>query len=357
MNWPPNPNNSNNSNGDHNTQPAEQVTGQQPSQHPTGREWALIEKTMLANVEEQRKTRRWSIISKLLSLGVIVLMFILMRGCASMNQTNGGLEGIHMKAPHLAVVDINGEISADSAANAVDIIAAMTAAYENDSAKAVALHINSPGGSPVQSDEVWLAAKDLREEYPDKKLYAVIGDVGASGAYYIASVADEIYINPSSLVGSIGVIMSSYDAQELMKKVGLKQRTMHAGEYKDILSMGRPMTTFEKQHIDSLLANTHQHFIDAVKKGRGNKLKNPEENKLFTGLFWTGEQAIGLGLADKTGGIRKLKKDLDLPDSQNYTMVDPMQDFFDRFALKMGAGFATAISDSLKTEEGSTKLQ
>lgn len=346
MNWPPNPNNTNNSHGDRDTQQTQPLA--QPNTHPTAREWDLIEKTMLANVEEQRRSRRWRIISKLLSLGMLLLLvFLLMgRSCST-----------GMSTSHLAVVDINGAITANSAANAADVVEAMTKAFENNNAKAVALNINSPGGSPVQSDEIWLAAKDLREEYPDKKLYAVIGDIGASGAYYIASAADEIYVNPSSLVGSIGVIMSNFDAQELMKKVGLKERTMHAGEYKDILSMGRPMTTFEKQHIDSVLVNTHKHFIDAVKQGRGNRLKNPEENKLFTGLFWTGEQAIGLGLADKTGGIRQLGKDLDLSNAHNYTMVDPMHNLFDRFALKMGAGFATAVSDTLQTEEGSAKLR
>lgn len=352
MSWPPNPDKDTQSNQPNNPNDFDNVNNQSANYgntQPTGREWQLIEKTMLANVEEQRKSRRWNIISKLLSLGMVLLMFMLMRGCSTMSaeQSANGFNQLNYNAPHLAVVNVSGAISTDTEANAQDIVAAMTEAYENDNAKAVALNINSPGGSPVQSDEVWLAAKDLQQQYPDKKLYAVIGDIGASGAYYIASAADEIYVNPSSLVGSIGVIMSSYDAQELMKKVGLKDRTMHAGEYKDILSMGRPMTEFEKQHVDSVLANTHQHFIDAVKQGRGNKLKNPEENKLFTGLFWTGEQAIELGLADKTGGISQLERDLELTQSYDYTVVDPMQSLLDRFAIKMGAGFASVLSAEL----------
>ena len=149
---------------------------------------------------------------------------------------------------HIAIIDVNGAIMTNGDVNAQNINDSLMEAFENNQAKAVVLNINSPGGSPVQSDEIWQMAMMLRQEYPDKKLYAIIGDLGASGAYYIASAADEIWVNPSSLVGSIGVIMSGYNLEELMKKVGVKDRTITAGEYKDILSSSREMTETERQH-------------------------------------------------------------------------------------------------------------
>lgn len=235
----------------------------------------------------------------------------------------------------------------------------MRDAFENSNSKAVALDINSPGGSPVQSDEIWQTMMDLRKEYPDKKLYAVIGDIGASGAYYIASAADEIYVNPSSLVGSIGVIMPSYNVKGLMDKVGVEDRTITAGEYKDILSLSRPLTDYEEKHVEGVLANTHKHFINAVKEGRGDRLKNPEQNKLFSGLFWTGEQSIELGLADKTGSITSLSKQLDLDTIINYSPTDPFQMFMDRFAVQLGAGIGSSMSldGFLPQEEGNAKMR
>ena len=225
-NWPPDPNKRPNN-------PIQPPQNQpQNYQQPTGQEWRLIEKTLLASVEEQRRARRWSIFFKLLTFGYVLFLFLMLgRGCSSDN--GSGIE-IDTSAPHLAVVELQGTISNDDPANAYDVSKALTAAFENSNSKAVALDINSPGGSPVQSDEIWQTMMDLRQEYPDKKLYAVIGDIGASGAYYIASAADEIYVNPSSLVGSIGVIMPNYNIEGLMDKVGVEDRTITAGEYKDI---------------------------------------------------------------------------------------------------------------------------
>ncbi len=337
-NWPPDPNKRPDNSVN---QPAPMQ--QQPNNQPSGQEWRLIENTLLASVVEQRRARRWGIFFKLLTFGYILLIFLTLgRGCSSKAPT--ALEGIDTSKPHLAVVELQGTISNGDKANAYDVNKALTRAFENKNSKAVALDINSPGGSPVQSDEIWQTMMDLRKEYPDKKLYAVIGDIGASGAYYIASAADEIYVNPSSLVGSIGVIMPSYNIEGLMDKVGVEDRTITAGEYKDILSLSRPLTAYEEKHVEKVLANTHKHFMNAVKEGRGDRLKNPEENKLFSGLFWTGEQSIALGLADKTGSIASLEKQLKLRNIVNYTPADPFQLFMDRFAIKMGAGVGSSIN-------------
>ena len=349
-NWPPDPN----KRPDHSTN---QPAPLQQSNQPSGQEWRLIENTLLASVVEQRRARRWSIFFKLLTFGYILLIFLTIgRGCST--KTSTGLESVDTSKPHLAVVEIQGTISSGDVANAYDVNEALTRAFENSNSKAVALDINSPGGSPVQSDEIWQTMMDLRKEYPDKKLYAVIGDIGASGAYYIASAADEIYVNPSSLVGSIGVIMPSYNIEGLMDKVGVKDRTITAGEYKDILSLSRPLTDYEEKHVEKVLSNTHKHFINAVKEGRGARLKNPEQNKLFSGLFWTGEQSIELGLADKKGSISSLEKQLKLDNVVNYTPNDPFQLFMDRFAVKLGAGVGSSIKlDVLPQEEGIAQMR
>ncbi|WP_131667491.1 signal peptide peptidase SppA [Psychrobacter pygoscelis] len=355
-NWPPDPNKQPDNQRPNPPERPSETLSLVPAQ-PSGREWLLLEKTLLASVEEQRRARRWSIFFKLLTFGYILLLFFTLgRGCSG-SESGSGLEGIDTSKPHLAVVELQGVISNDDKANAYDINKALTKAFENPNSKAVALNINSPGGSPVQSDQIWQKMMDLRKEHPDKKLYAVIGDIGASGAYYIASAADEIYVNPSSLVGSIGVIMPSYNVEGLMDKVGVKDRTMTAGEYKDILSLTRPLTDYEQQHVNNVLANTHKHFINAVKQGRGNRLKNPEQNKLFSGLFWTGEQSIALGLADKAGSIYSLEEKLELDNVVNYTPTDPFEQLFDRFALKMGAGVGSSIKlDVLPTEQNQANM-
>lgn len=349
-NWPPDPNKRPDNS-------ANQPVPMSPPSQPSGQEWRLLENTLLASVVEQRRARRWSIFFKLLTFGYILLIFLTLgRSCSSSAPT--GLDGVDTSKPHLAVVELQGVISSGDVANAYDVNEALTRAFENSNSKAVALDINSPGGSPVQSDEIWQTMMDLRKEYPDKKLYAVIGDMGASGAYYIASAADEIYVNPSSLVGSIGVIMPSYNIKGLMDKVGVEDRTITAGEYKDILSLSRPLTDYEEKHVEKVLDNTHKHFINAVNEGRGDRLKNPEQNKLFSGLFWTGEQSIELGLADKKGSIASLEKQLELDNVINYSPTDPFQLFMDRFAVKLGAGIGSSVSlDVLPQEEGNAQMR
>ncbi|MDN6274942.1 signal peptide peptidase SppA [Psychrobacter sp.] len=346
-NWPPDPN----------KRPDNSPNQPAPQQQPTGQEWRLLENTLLASVTEQRRARRWGIFFKLLTFGYILFVFLALgRGCTSEAPT--GLESVDTSSPHLAVVELQGVISSDEVTNAYDVSESLTRAFENSNSKAVALEINSPGGSPVQSDEIWQTMMDLRQEYPDKKLYAVIGDIGASGAYYIASAADEIYVNRSSLVGSIGVIMPSYNVEGLMDKVGVEDRTLTAGEYKDILSLSRPLTEYEENHVEGVLANTHQHFIDAVTEGRGDRLQNPEENNLFSGLFWTGEQSIELGLADQEGSISSLERQLEVDTIINYSPTDPFQLFMDRFAVQLGAGVGSSINfDILPQEEGNAQMR
>lgn len=348
MAWPPNPNPHSNPN------PNPNPNQMQPTHlTPQTPEWQIIEKTMLASVEEQRRARRWSIFFKLLTFAYVVFFVLMLtRGCTPAGMSSGAPMGIG--EPHLAVIDVRGAISANSETSAHHINSALNEAFENEQAKAVALAINSPGGSPVQSDEVWQMAMQLKKEYPDKKLYAVIGDTGASGAYYIASAADEIWVNSSSLVGSIGVIMSGYNIERLLDKAGIADRTMTAGEYKDILSMTRPMNETERAHVQKLLDTTHQNFIDAVKEGRGDKLKNADESQIFSGLFWTGKESVELGLADKIGGMSQLEKELDLT-QVNYSYIDPVKQFFDRFGVQVGKGLGQGVKIGLLDDEQTMK--
>ncbi len=296
---------------------------------PRGREWELLEKVVMASVEEQKRARRWSIFFKLMTFLYIAWLVWLIFGSSN-------VEKAAISGSHTAVVDVSGEISDRSDANADAIIGGLQSAFEAPKSKAVVLRINSPGGSPVQSAYVYDEIRRLRALHKDKKVYAVITDMGASGAYYIASAADQIYVNPGSLVGSIGVIMQGFGVQGLMQKLGVEDRTMTAGEHKAILSPFEPMKPEEKAHVKALLDTVHQQFITAVRQGRGQRLKeNPE---IFSGLFWTGQQAVELGLADGFGSVDSVARSVvGAEDIVDYSeMPDPVTLVLRRLGASMG---------------------
>ena len=337
--WPPKPQDEN-----QNTERNEQ--------QPTGQEWKLLEKAVLVSVEEQRRARRWGIFFKCLTFAYIFILLVVMgKGCSISSSTEP------TSTEHLAVVNIIGTIASDKqSVNSSDTIKSLNKAFKNTNSKAVVLNINSPGGSPVQSDEIWQEIQYLKKQYKDKKIYAVIGDTGASGAYYIASAADEIIVNPSSLVGSIGVIMPNYGVNGLMQKLGVEDRTMVSGDNKDILSMTKPIDPAQKAHVQAVLDNVHDHFINAVKEGRGTKLKS-NDPQIFSGLFWTGDQAVKLGIADRTGSLNTLKRELKVDKAVNYTVeYSPFDTLLDRMGASIGEGFATSMSKQLQTEQNA-KLQ
>lgn len=339
--WPPQPQNDPHSDTKNN------------QKQPTGQEWQILEKAVLASVEEQRRTRRWGIFFKFLTFAYLLFVILAMsKSCSLSDDDKSSSMG-----NHLAVIDIIGTIAADEkSVNSEDTIKSLKKAFENKQSQAVVLNINSPGGSPVQSDEIWQEIQYQKKAHKDKKIYAVIGDTGASGAYYIASAADEIIVNPSSLVGSIGVIMPNYGVNGLMQKLGVEDRTMTSGENKAILSMTQPVDPAQKAHVQALLDNVHDHFINAVKQGRGNKLKS-NDPAIFSGLFWTGEQAIKLGIADRTGSLNSLKRELKVDKTVNYTIQhSPLDSVLGRMGASIGQGFATAVSKQVQTEN-TTKLQ
>lgn len=334
--WPPKP------------QQTPEPAPQKNSQAPIGKEWQLLEKAVLASTQEQARARRWSIFFKILTfIYIFVVLAMMTKSCSvedgAMNKVTG---------EHLAVVDIIGTIDANSpkGVNSADTNEALQQAFKSSHSKAVVLNINSPGGSPVQSDEIYQQIRDLKQKYSNKKVYAVIGDTGASGAYYIAAAADEIWVNPSSIVGSIGVIMPNYGVDGLLQKWGISDRTMTAGENKAILSMTKPIDEKQRQHIQSLLNNVHQHFINAVKQGRGDRLKdNPE---IFSGLFWTGEQAIALGVADKAGGMQQLKKELKVEHTVNYTVQrNELQQLLGGLGVVFGQGLSSGMAQQMQSQQ------
>ncbi len=311
-----------------------------PSLPPeTGRDWKLIEKLVMSLQAEQRRSRRWGIFFKFLTFAYLFAILFMFK--FPLGDTLDTATG-----KHTALVEVNGPIAADELASADNIVGALRTAFEEESAVAVLVRINSPGGSPVQSGYIYDEIKRLRQEYPEKKLYAVISDVGASGAYYIASAADEIYANRASLVGSIGVVAGGFGFTEVMEKIGVERRLYTAGDNKAFLDPFSPERDEEVVFWQGVLKNTHQQFIEAVKAGRGERLADDE--RLFSGLVWSGEQAVELGLVDGLGSSSYVARQI----VGQEKLVDysrrksPLQDLVDQLGVAFGEGFAAQLLDS-----------
>ncbi len=289
-----------------------------------------------SSLKEQRRSRRWGIFFKLLTfiyIGAIVFIF---------GQTS--LTDMSQSEKHTALVELNGVIADDKAANADTIITALRDAFENENSAGVILRINSPGGSPVQSGYIYDEILRLREEYPDTPLYAVITDICASGGYYIAAAADKIYADKASIVGSIGVRMDNFGFVDAMNKLGVERRTLTAGKNKALLDPFLPIDESVTAHMQVMLSEIHQQFIDSVKKGRGDRLDNSVEG-LFSGLIWTGEAAVEIGLVDELSSSSKVARDVIGEETiVNYSVEE---DLLDRFASRLGSTAARVISTQL----------
>lgn len=305
----------------------------------SGRDWKLIEKLVMSLQAEQRRSRRWGIFFKFLTFGYLIALLFMFKV-----PLGDSLEGV--AGEHTALVEINGPIAADELASADNIVGSLRTAFEEPKSVAVILRINSPGGSPVQAGYVYDEIKRLREEYPEKKVYAVISDIGASGAYYIAAAADEIYANRASLVGSIGVVAGGFGFTDVMEKIGVDRRLYTAGENKAFLDPFSPEEEEEVVFWQSVLENTHQQFIEAVKQGRGDRLADDE--RLFSGLVWSGEQAVELGLADGLGSASHVARQIvgqeELVDYSR--RKSPFQDIVDQLGVAFGEGFASQLVES-----------
>ena len=294
----------------------------------------------MAGIKEQRSSRRWSIFFKILSLLVLLLLIGAMFGALA-----GKDKRLTAAANYTAVVDVQGVILQGAEASADNIIPALQEAFEDPKATGVLIRCNSPGGSPVQSAYVYDEIMRLRELYKDKKVVAVAADLCASGGYFIISAAEEIYANKSSLVGSIGVRMQGFGVVEAMQKLGIESRELTAGENKAILDPFSPRKPEDEAFVKKMLATTHKHFIDAVKAGRGDRLANDPD--IFSGLFWTGEDAKALGLIDGYGSPASIAREV----IKAETMINfsPKDDVFERLSKRVGASAASLLLNTNKS--------
>lgn len=251
---------------------------------------------------EQRRSRRWKLFFRF-ALTVLLLALVLLSFYSLFGDKSATAVGAQ---PHLGVVEVDGVIASDAPANARRIIRGLNNAWQADNSEAVVLHINSPGGSPVQSQRVYAEVMRLREA-GDKPIIAVVEDIGASGAYYIAAAANDIVASPASLVGSIGVIYSGFGFDQAIDKLGVERRVMTAGEKKAFLDPFQPLNANTEAFWQTVLNTTHQQFIADVKAGRGDRLGDDE--RLFSGLVWSGEQAVELGLVDRLASIEEVSRE------------------------------------------------
>lgn len=292
-----------------------------------------IVKLASAGLQEQRRARKWGIFFKFLGFAYFgILLFSLLGG---VNKT--GMSNISER--HTALVDLSGVIAEGEEAGADNVVAGLRDAFENKNSAAVILRVNSPGGSPVQSAYINSEIVRLRELHPDKPIYAVIADICASGGIYVAAAADQIYANESSIVGSIGVITGGFGFVDAIDKLGVERRVMTAGEHKALLDPFSPVDEYEQQHIQTMLDELHQTFIDTVKQGRGDRLKdNPD---LFSGLFWSGSKALELGLIDGIGSAGYVAREI--VGEETIVSYTKKQDFLQRFADRIGSAIMSQL--------------
>ena len=295
-------------------------------------ERAVLERLVRSVLDEQRRARRWGILFK--SLGFLYLFVVLFLALGWFGGKDKGLPG-----KHTALVEINGVIAADSQASAERVNAGLQDAFKDTKTAGVILRVNSPGGSPVQAGQINGEMRRLRGLYPKVPLYVVVEDICASGGYYVAVAADQIYVDPASIVGSIGVLMDGFGFTGTMEKLGVERRLLTAGENKGFLDPFSPMNPKQRDYAEKLLTDVHRQFIDVVKQGRGKRLKETPE--LFSGLFWTGQRSIELGLADALGSVDYVAREvIKAEDIVDFT---PRENLAERFARRFGAATAEAL--------------
>ena len=316
------------------TEPVSPSTSPRAAQVDNGWERATLEKLAFAALQEQRSARRWRTFVRLAWLA-----FLVVAAWVAIHRSGTGTD---ISSPHTALVEIKGEIASGGEASADVVLTAVRAAFEDEGALAVVLLINSPGGSPVQAGIINDELKRLRAKH-NKPLYAVVEETCASAAYYIAVATDRIFVDKASVVGSIGVLMDGFGFTGLMEKLGVERRLMTAGENKGFLDPFSPQTERQRAFAQAMLDQIHKQFIDAVKTGRGKRLKETPET--FSGLFWTGQQAIELGLADQLGNLdfvaREIVKAEDIVD---YTRRENVAErLVKRFGAAIGDGAIRAL--------------
>lgn len=299
-----------------------------------GEKWerSVLERLATAAVVEQRRARRWGIFFK--SLGFIYLFALLFVGFGWIGKKEPALA-----SKHTALIELSGVIAADTEASAEKITSGLQEAFKDKRTQGIVLRINSPGGSPVQAGYINDEIRRLRAKYPTIPLYAVVEDICASGGYYVAVAADKIFVDKASIVGSIGVLMDGFGFVGTLDKLGVERRLITAGREKGFLDPFSPLIPQQKDHAEKMLSEIHGQFIDVVKKGRGKRLKDDPD--LFTGLVWTGQRSIELGLADEIGNVDYVAREIIKADQ----VVDftAKETFLERFARRLGAGASEAF--------------
>ena len=291
----------------------------------------LVNQVAMEFLREQKVARRWGIFFRFLFAAYLLLFLIIYVGGES-DMRAGGF-GV---SRFTALVEVDGVIATDTEASADNIVAGLRAAFEDERTAGVIMRINSPGGSPVQAGYVFDEMRRLRKEYPDTPIYAVITDLCASGGYYIAVGADKIYADKASIVGSIGVIMAGFGFVDSLDKLGVERRVRHAGENKGFMDPFMPARDDEVAHVDGMLDEIYQQFISVVKEGRGTRLK--DDPAIFSGLVWTGEKSLELGLVDALGSSSYVAREIvGAKEIMDFTR---RENYFDRFARRVGAAMA-----------------
>ena len=302
-----------------------------------GFEQTLVNQIAREFLAEQRRARRWNIAFKLF-IAFFMLLFLLIYLFGKIDISPGKLTD----GKHTALIDIQGIIASSEQARADYVTASLRAAYEDRNTAGIILRINSPGGSPVQAGHVNDEINRLKNEHPDIPVYAVIGDLCASGGYYIAVAADRIYADKASLVGSIGVIMSSFGFVDAIEKLGIQRRVYHAGEHKAFLDPFSPEQDEELDHLDQLLDGIYQQFVQVVREGRGDRLV--EDERIFSGLIWTGEQSVELGLVDGLGNADYVAREvIGAEEIVDFTYQDTL---LEQLSREIGAIFTNRIKQT-----------
>ena len=305
------------------------------SPRSAGWEREVLEKLAFATLREQRAARRWNIFFRFLTLGIIAFGLWMAFGYS---QQDADVVG-----PHTALIEIDGTIESGTSGSADVVIQALNRAYADDGSVGIVLRINSPGGSPVQAGIINDEIARLRQEFPKKPLYVVVDEICASGGYYIAAAADKIFVNKASIVGSIGVLMDGFGFTGLMDKAGIERRLMTAGENKGFLDPFSPQSAKHRNYAQEMLNEVHQQFIDVVRKGRGDRLKETPDT--FSGLFWSGSKAVEIGLADGFGTVDSVARDeLKAEDIVDYTQHEGLSE---RLLKKFGGAVGTAAMNSI----------
>jgi protease-4 len=309
----------------------------EPSEPGTGTSWErdALERLARAALDEQRRARRWGIFFKSLTFLYLFILLFVFLGLL------GGKDGT-LPGRHTALVDLNGVIAADSEASADRINQGLQEAFKDKNTAGVILRVNSPGGSPVQANQITQEIRRLRGLHPKVPLYVVIDDVCASGGYYVAAAADKIYVDQASIVGSIGVLMDGFGFTGTMDKLGVERRLLTAGGNKGFLDPFSPLNQGQREYAQELLDEIHRQFIATVKEGRGARLKDVPE--LYSGLIWTGSRSIELGLADELGSVDYVAREV--IKAENVVDFTTRESIVERFARRFGASMAEALMGS-----------